>query len=51
MPKELTHTGRKSWWNGQVKTLCGLVLERPEWVLARTTCPTCKRLKREGHRP
>lgn len=51
MGKQVIHEGRKSWWNGTVRTLCGLVLEHPQklWFIS-PNCPTCKRLRREGQR-
>ncbi|WP_165944751.1 hypothetical protein [Saccharopolyspora terrae] len=51
--KDVWHEGTKSWWNGSVKTDCGLTLPSGTytsdmWVLWKTgkTCPTCKALKK-----
>jgi hypothetical protein len=49
MGPEVIHTGRRSWWDGSVTTLCGLKFNKDAakeagW-LASPTCPTCKALK------
>lgn len=42
---------RRSWWNGEATALCGLKAPRGSddtgGLLTSTTCPACKRIKRE----
>ncbi|MBP2340281.1 hypothetical protein JOF41_006459 [Saccharothrix coeruleofusca] len=49
MGKPVAHIGTRSWWSGQVKTLCGQTM--PEGGNSRvwfptlsgyTVCPTCR---------
>jgi hypothetical protein len=52
--KQYYHHGKTSFWSGTFRTLCGQVMPTKEtrsassWFVS--VCPTCKRLKREGHR-
>lgn len=42
-PMDHTHEGTRSWWNGTVKTLCGLTLPpTTRWVFFGPSCPACK---------
>ncbi len=45
------HIGKRSWWNGSVRTLCGLVIpasRSDQCVFVRVTCPACKAAKKAG---
>lgn len=49
MGKDLTHEGRRSWWDGSVTALCGLRMEPGQFstpFFGPVTCPTCKKLKK-----
>ncbi|MFI5558976.1 hypothetical protein ACIA2T_06820 [Amycolatopsis japonica] len=43
--KQLVHRGTKSWWNGDVKTLCGLTFKsgtaKEPWFTS-PACPACE---------
>ncbi|UQS21754.1 MULTISPECIES: hypothetical protein [Amycolatopsis] len=43
--KGLVHRGSKSWWTGDVKTLCGLIIPgrdaKSPW-LTSPACPQCE---------
>lgn len=46
---DYTHDGKKSWWDGSYRSLCGMTLpaqqvEVPFFV--SVTCPTCKAIKK-----
>lgn len=48
MSQQIMHLGKRSWWDGKVKTLCGLTIEdggaEKVWFpsLSRhKTCPSC----------
>lgn len=50
---EVIHSGDRSWWDGSLKTLCGLKLPKQQikgrvWVNLRGVerCPTCERLNK-----
>jgi hypothetical protein len=43
----LVHRGKKSWWSGSVKTLCGLTLpagtaKAPWFPIFLKACPGCE---------
>ncbi|MEU7528974.1 hypothetical protein AB0A74_24810 [Saccharothrix sp. NPDC042600] len=49
MSKQIMHMGNRRWWDGKVKTLCGLTIEdggaEKVWFpsLSRhTPCPACE---------
>ncbi|WP_309110282.1 hypothetical protein [Saccharothrix sp.] len=49
MSKQIMHLGNRSWWDGTLKTLCGLTIPdggaEKVWFpsLSRhTPCPTCE---------
>ncbi|MEC3974598.1 hypothetical protein [Amycolatopsis sp. H20-H5] len=49
MAKALIHDGTKSWWNGKVTTLCGLVFESgnsERLIFTGVSCPVCKAIKK-----
>ncbi|WP_165777483.1 hypothetical protein [Amycolatopsis antarctica] len=41
---DVVHHGDRSWWSGQVRTLCGLVLDpdAERVYFATVTCPACR---------
>jgi hypothetical protein len=41
---EFTHVGKRSLWDGTVRTLCGLRLPKTARYLlfVRVSCPTCR---------
>lgn len=44
---EIVHRGKRSWWDGSGKTLCGLRIENADRVVlprvfGRTLCPACE---------
>jgi len=51
---DLIHIGERSWWDGSVRTLCGLRLPRADrivlaWLSSIPTCPVCRaREKSQG---
>lgn len=47
MADDLIHIGTRSWWNGNVKTLCGRTIPDGERLLlpslsSRKRCPACE---------
>ncbi|WP_199543432.1 hypothetical protein [Prauserella sp. PE36] len=51
---DVVHIGRRSWWSGKVRTLCGLVYlpgnEQEQGWFTRITCPACKAAEKRGVR-
>ena len=46
MAKQIQHIGKRSWWDGSAKTLCGLKILKPDMVWfpslsSSRTCPAC----------
>ncbi|MCT2587778.1 hypothetical protein [Actinophytocola gossypii] len=52
MAKEYVHEGTRSWWDGTVRTLCGLVLTDPQrrWFASSASCPACQAARKAGKR-
>ncbi|SEF30153.1 hypothetical protein SAMN05421837_10532 [Amycolatopsis pretoriensis] len=53
MTTQYAHIGKKSWWSGNVKTLCGLILPpgnaKSVWFPAFVqTCPGCLAVQKNG---
>ena len=52
-PKKVIHRGSRSWWSGDVRTLCGLTLPagdaKSSW-LSGPNCPACVRAIRGGRK-
>lgn len=50
MAKDYVHEGRKSWWSGNVKTVCGLTFppsqEKQQGWFTSVSCPACKAAKK-----
>ncbi len=51
------HRGKRSWWNGDVTTLCGRLIPEKDaqglWfpsLSGRKRCPACEAAHRAGHR-
>lgn len=47
------HIGKKKWWDGTVKTLCGITFKPGNHkyeFFSSATCPACKDLYRRGMR-
>lgn len=45
------HIGKKSWWSGEVTTLCGLKFGKnnnKEVTFSWGVCPACKAAKKRG---
>jgi hypothetical protein len=53
MSSNVGHEGKRSFWSGKVRTLCGITFEPGEaeyrW-LSGVTCPACKAAKKAGKR-
>ncbi|WP_435061916.1 hypothetical protein [Amycolatopsis thermoflava] len=51
--KPLVHRGSKSWWTGDVKTLCGLTIPRGDakspWFTS-PACPECEAIHQARNR-
>ena len=53
---DVLHIGKRSFWSGRVRTLCGLTFEpgnnkeEPFWLPQGPKCPACKQAKKEGRR-
>ena len=51
---DVLHLGKKSFWSGEVRTLCGLRFQPGKhkeelfWLLAGPKCPACKKAQKEG---
>ncbi|GAB3003512.1 hypothetical protein LWP59_27645 [Amycolatopsis acidiphila] len=44
-----THYGTRSWWDGTVRTLCGLRLPaEARYVRGKATCPACLTARANG---
>ncbi|GLZ36338.1 hypothetical protein Lesp02_85250 [Lentzea sp. NBRC 105346] len=53
MATQIMHIGTRSWWNGSVKTLCGLKIREPGRVWfpslsGNRVCPACKAIQQGG---
>ncbi|WP_191984139.1 hypothetical protein [Amycolatopsis eburnea] len=53
MATQYAHIGKKSWWSGDVKTLCGLILPSDNakslWFpVFVKTCPDCLAVQKNG---
>ncbi|WP_197289299.1 hypothetical protein [Saccharothrix sp. NRRL B-16348] len=57
MAQQVMHRGKRSWWNGDVTTLCGLLIPDDRaasvWfpsLSGNKRCPTCESVHRSGQR-
>ena len=49
MSRMATHYGKRSWWDGTVRTLCGQRLPaESRYKGGKATCPTCQALRASG---
>jgi hypothetical protein len=53
MATQYAHIGKKSWWSGDVKTLCGLTIPAdnataPWFPIFIKTCPGCAAVQKNG---
>ena len=51
MSKELVHDATSSWWNGDIKILCGLTFKggkgwKDRFFAISINCPQCKAAKK-----
>ena len=54
-PKPVSHTGKRSWWDGSLMTTCGTRYESGEhravgWLESHTRCPSCEAGKKHKHK-
>lgn len=46
MARDVVHEGKRSWWDGTVRTACGLKFGKSSksdnWLTTSVSCPACK---------